>query len=120
MVAPPSGHLAPALDGSKDSRPLDRLNYYIRNAEIVKDFLDNFCIKIPLIYKLIYGLVEVHEGFIITAFHIAQTMLDMVLEDYLGGVVEGRPDGGKLDKHLGAVTPILHHALDRFKMAYGP
>jgi len=86
MVAPPSGHLAPAQVGSKDSRPLDRLNHYKRIAEIVKRILTISAIKSA--YKPVYGVVELHKGLAVSLAHIAQAVFDVILEDYLGGVVE--------------------------------
>lgn len=43
----------------------------------------------------------------------------MVLQDELAGIVDGGPDGGNLNKHLGTVPAVLDHALDGLKMADG-
>ena len=43
----------------------------------------------------------------------------MVLEDDPGGAVEGRAHRRQLYQYLGAVAPVLHHALDGLQMPDG-
>ena len=51
---------------------------------------------------------------------VGHTVLQVILQDHLGGAAEGGSNRGQLDQHLGAVTPVLHHPLHRFQVADGP
>ena len=50
---------------------------------------------------------------------VADAVLDMILQDYLGGIIERRAHRRKLDEHIGAVPPILDHALHGLKVPDG-
>ena len=51
---------------------------------------------------------------------VYNTVLDVILQDDLSGVVDGGFYGRKLDQHFAAVSPVLHHPSDGFQMADGP
>ena len=55
--------------------------------------------------------------FVILLDRVDDAVLDMVLQDHLAGVFDGGAYRSDLDEHLGTVTPILDHALDRLQMA---
>lgn len=55
----------------------------------------------------------------VAAFDAGDAVLDMVLEDDPGGAVQGRAHRRQLHQHLGAVAPLLHHALDGLEVADG-
>ena len=40
------------------------------------------------------------------------TMVEVILQYELAGVVDCRLDRGELHEHLGAIAPLLDHALD--------
>ena len=46
-------------------------------------------------------------------------VLNVVLQNDLADVVDGRADRRNLNQDLRAVAPVLHHLLDRFQMADG-
>ena len=50
---------------------------------------------------------------------VDDAVLDMVLQNDLADVVDGRAHGGDLDQDLRAVASVLHHLLDRLQMADG-
>ena len=63
-------------------------------------------------------IVEIFYRVGIAGIHgVGYAMLKMVFEDHLGGTVQRRAYRGKLDKHLGAVTPLFDHTLYGFQMS---
>ena len=71
------------------------------------------------LYELIYSVIEVLEAIAVTMVSVADAVLDMILQDYLGGIIERRAHRRKLDEHIGAVPPILDHALHGLKVPDG-
>ena len=50
---------------------------------------------------------------------VTDAVLDMILQDYLGGIIERRAHRRKLDEHIGAVPSLLDHALHRLEVPDG-
>ena len=72
----------------------------------------------PSIHEFFDRLIQLVDGLLVAGLHgIGQTVIDVVLQDDLCGVVERRAHGRKLDEHLGAVASVLYHALDRLQVA---
>ena len=62
--------------------------------------------------------IQLVDGLLVAALHsVGQTVVDVIFQNDLRRVVQRRAHGCKLDEHLGTVTPILDHALDRLQMA---
>ena len=55
------------------------------------------------------------EAVAVAMVSVADAVLDMILQDYLGGIIERRAHRRKLDEHIGAVPPILKHMMETFK-----
>lgn len=70
------------------------------------------------LYELVYRVVELLKLRRVGS-RTGDAVLYMILEDYLGRIVQRGTHGGKLDKHLRAVAPVLDHALDGLKMPDG-
>ena len=71
------------------------------------------------LYELIYSVVEVLETVAVAMVSVADAVLDMILQDYLGGIIERRAHRRKLDEHIGAVPSLLDHALHRLEVPDG-
>lgn len=52
-------------------------------------------------------------------YGIHQTMLYVILENDLTGIVDRGLYRSQLDQHIGAVLTIFYHSLDRLKMSDG-
>ena len=73
-----------------------------------------------LFHKTVNGGAQVVNGIGISGgYGIHHAVAHVVLEDHLAGVVQGGPDGGQLDQHLGAVVALFHHPLHLFQVADG-
>jgi len=73
-----------------------------------------------LFHKLIYRLAQVVDGTIVTGGHrVHHTMVDMILQDYLAGIIQRGTDCSQLNQHLGAVIALLHHPLDLLQVTDG-
>ena len=74
--------------------------------------------RFPSIHEFFDRLIQLVDGLLVAGLHgVGQTVVDVILQDDLCSVVERRAHGCKLDEHLGAVAPVLDHALDRLQMA---
>ena len=63
-----------------------------------------------LFYKLLDGPVELVDGLPVMVLHrLHNTVLQVVFQDHLAGIVQGAAHSSQLDEHLGAVPPLLHH-----------
>lgn len=71
------------------------------------------------LYELVYSVIEVLETVAVAMVGIADAVFDMILQDYLGGVIERRAHRRKLDEHISAVPPLLDHALHGLKVPDG-
>ena len=57
--------------------------------------------------------------FVVPFDRIDDAVLDMVLQNDLADVVDGRADRRNLNQDLRAVAPVFDHLLDRFQMPDG-
>ena len=53
------------------------------------------------LYELIYSVIEVLEAVAVAMVSVADAVLDMILQDYLCGIIERRAHRRKLDEHIG-------------------
>ena len=73
-----------------------------------------------LLNELIDGLTEAIQGLLVVLLDgVDDAVLDMVLQNDLSDIIDGRAHGGDLDQNLRTVASILHHLLDRLQMADG-
>lgn len=74
-----------------------------------------------LLYELLNGPVQFVDGGPVLILHrLHDTVLQMILENDLTGVVQSASHGGQLDEHLRAVPSLLHHSLHPLQMADSP
>ena len=52
-------------------------------------------------------------------YRVYDTVLDMVLKNNLPRIIDGRFHSGKLNQHLAAIPPVLHHPLNGLQMSDG-
>ena len=70
-----------------------------------------------LFHKLINGGAQVVQCLLVVIFHgINDAVADMILQNDLADIVDGRLDRCQLYQHLTAVSAILHHFLHAFQM----
>ena len=94
---------------------LDHVTIAYGETQAVEDFSSQ-----PFfLYELIDSVVEVLETVAVAVVGAADAVLDMILQDYLGGIIERGAHRRKLDEHIGAVPPLLDHALHGLKVPDG-
>ena len=73
-----------------------------------------------LLHEFIDGLTQLINGSSVSSgYRIHHAVAQMVLQDHLACIIQGRPDRGQLDQHLGAIVSLLHHPLHLFQVADG-
>ena len=70
--------------------------------------------------ELVNRLTEAVERLLVVLLdRLDDAVLDVVLQNHLADVVDGRADRRNLNQNLRAVAPVLDHLLDRFQMPDG-
>ena len=79
-----------------------------------------FAWKQALFDELIDGLAKAFKRLLVVLFDgIDDTVLDVILQNDLADVVDGRADSCNLDENFRAVPPVFDHLLDRLQMPDG-
>ena len=74
-----------------------------------------------LLHKPINSPRQLLNGLMIPALHcVHQTVLNVILQNYLSRIINSRLHRRELHKNLTAVPPILYHALYGFHMSDSP